>query len=1143
MAIYSYVSYTPENETLWNTVPSLTLSCEENTLPSNITINSITLNIGIYGKGTGSSSFRARMNYCAVKYNGNTICSKDEITESNKTTTVSAIAELKDFDPTLTITFYNLNYKITNTLNTITVLTQGCAPDISNGTTIRSIRAEIFYTPNYTDAPDSVESNGYLSDYPFAGEPNTTDYGILTVEGTIESSTFNYTAPTNNNYGISEPYKLVYSTNNSSSANYTLIGDFNNCKNQYFSPLSKGLRFGTTYYYRILAKSSIHNGFIKSDYASVIYKSNITINNISFSPKYATPAGTKILINIDVSGVEGASFTYKIKGNNLEEQIINQSTELTLYPGNYIITVTDNYGGSATNTISISTLDNFNIIVDDKTIISNRDTTSIEQGLVKNIDRLEPTGYIGSTQTPSIPYEVKCHYGESIDDLTYGEINIGTAPYFIDIDVGELVSDIANNGLWYNFEITGSYTTNGIEQTKTVTYGPFKYPKQLTDLTTSNYNIYNNNFTSNNEYVSYNIYNDKVYLTLTYPQNGTEEYSKINKVNVYVAYSEKENIDMSYLLINEFNATSLTSDQFEVNIKDIVPYNNYFKLYLELVTLTGEKKYIEIDKSTISPYDRLKRTFLPYFDNNIITSNLPKTIAVKNINTNLILTIPTIYSINNIDGTDINSIKILLSKIIFRLSINDSSYDSPILLSNWDSFYYDSSKKSLILSISPSSLLTMISNSGVDTTENTSYNAKIVFQPRDFFGNTTEQIFLVNSTNERKGEYIIFSLGVKPVLSSTSSNYALKAKIPYSSDVIFNITNTANEYKNMVNPKDILYLTFPAATDDNGNDSGTAGNHGDIIGYKIKIQESANTSFNTEEEYFKDFDILTVDNSNLKYDNSTGLYTYSYIIPDRQYSSFAKFAICAYDTTNLESNYYIYEPIIILGKINYGAAAITNYKKNKTQDSSPNYNLTLKISDIGGNTFDNKSYNYSTYPNLERNITGNVNDSRDVKFSLYYHTENNSNFIKYGKELTYNINNTENTYTSYDNTIIYSSLIDTPINFLNIDFSNTEVNLNNKNYFKFVIEVQNGFDNNGNKTYTTIETDTFIIFPVTPVMYFGKNAAGINTQELDNDKVLRIATIEQEKSLFQIDSFDEQSSVIFNLVSKIIEGITISDED
>ena len=62
-------------------------------------------------------------------------------------------------------------------------------------------------------------------------------------------------------------------------------------------------------------------------------------------------------------------------------------------------------------------------------------------------------------------------------------------------------------------------------------------------------------------------------------------------------------------------------------------------------------------------------------------------------------------------------------------------------------------------------------------------------------------------------------------------------------------------------------------------------------------------------------------------------------------------------------------------------------------------------------------------------------------------------------------------------------------------------------------------------------------------MYFGKNAAGINTQELDNDKVLRIATIEQEKSLFQIDSFDEQSSVIFNLVSKIIEGITISDED
>lgn len=1132
--------YTTNNAPDSNLRDGVTFTVSGSEIPNNSIINSITIDFSVIVKGLAmNKTARVILTNCIVSDGLKNLV---EINGSKN----SPLADKTDYEP-LNFSYSPVlkNNTLTSNINSLTVTLTGQAPELPSSQPAYlqpNVSININYEPNYTKAPDSVPDNGNINNYPVAGAPNDNelDYGELTIEGTIDSSRFNYTAP--KFYGVSDPYYLVYIIPDVSTVNYTKIGKFTS-NSQTFSPSNNGMKTGIKYSYCMLAYSSIHNGYIRSNFYEKTYKSKPIINSISYEPKYATPTGTKILINIDVSGVEGASFTYKIKGNNLEEQNINQSTELTLYPGNYTITVTDNYGGSATNTINISTLDNFNIIVDDKTIISNRDTTSVEQGLVKNIDRLEPTGYIGSTQTPSIQYKVKCHYGELIDDLTYGEINIGTAPYFVDIDVGELVSDIANNGLWYNFEITGSYTTNGIEQTKTVTYGPFKYPKQLTDLTTSNYNIYNNNFTSNNEYVSYNIYNDKVYLTLTYPQNGTEEYSKINKVNVYVAYSEKENIDMSYLLINEFNATSLTSDQFEVNIKDIVPYNNYFKLYLELVTLTGEKKYLEIDKSTISPYDRLKRTFLPYFDNNIITSNLPKTIAVKNINTNLILTIPTIYSINNIDGTDINSIRILLSKIIFRLSINDSNYDSPILPSNWDSFNYDSSKKSLILSISPSSLLTMISNSGVDTTENTSYNAKIVFQPRDFFGNTTEQIFLVNSTNERKGEYIIFSLGVKPVLSGTSSNYALKAKIPYSSDVIFNITTTANEYKNMVNPKDILYLTFPAATDENGNDNGVSGNHGDIVGYKIKIQESANTSFNTEEEYFKDFDILTVDNSNLKYDNSTGLYTYSYIIPDRQYSSFVKFAICAYDTTNLESNYYIYEPIIILGKINYGAAAITNYKKNKTEDSSPNYNLTLKISDIGGNTFDNKSYNYSTYPNLERNITGNVNDSRDIKFSLYYHTEDNSNFIKYGKELTYNINNTENTYTSYDNTITYSSLIDTPINFLNIDFSNTEVNLDNKNYFKFVIEVQNGFDNNGNKTYTTIETDTFIIFPVTPVMYFGKNAAGINTQELDNDKVLRIATIEQEKSLFQIDSFDEQSSVIFNLVSKIIEGITISDED
>lgn len=1127
------VTYNISNPGSGNWRDGTTFTATGETIPSNSTINNITIRyiINVDSNGTYTKQFKAVLTDYRIEL-GNINLSLDK-------TASDPISEYYDYEPIQALEYVYVNNRITLDVNSIRITLTGQAPNISYPAYITPNSITISYEPYYTDAPDFVLHSGYLDQYPFAGEPNSREFGELTVNGTFESSNFVYTAPSN--YGINSSYVLVYSTSSDSNGEYTTIKEFGEPVGS-FSP-SEILETGITYYYRILAKSSIHNGYIKSNYVSKKYISNPKINNILYEPKYATSSGQEISLQIQTDG-DNSNLIYKIEGPEIGTQEISSTCNIILYPGEYTVIVENTDGGSTNQKITISSLEDFNIVTDNKTIISNKDTTIIEQGLVKNIDRLEPTGYIGSTQTPSIQYEVKCHYGESANDLTYGEINIGTAPYFVDIDVGELVSDIANNGLWYNFEITGSYTTNGIEQTKTVTYGPFKYPKQLTDLTTNNYNIYNNNFTSNNEYVSYNIYNDKVYLTLTYPQNGTEEYSKINKVNVYVAYSEKENIDMSYLLINEFNATSLTSDQFEVNIKDIVPYNNYFKLYLELVTLTGEKKYLEIDRSTISPYDRLKRTFLPYFDNNIITSNLPKTIAVKNINTNLILTIPTIYSINNIDGTDINSIRILLSKIIFRLSINDSSYDSPILPSNWDSFYYDSSKKSLILSISPSSLLTMISNSGVDTIENTSYNAKIVFQPRDFFGNTTEQIFLVNSTNERKGEYIIFSLGVKPVLSSMSSNYALKAKIPYSSDVIFNITtNTANEYKNMVNPKDILYLTFPAATDENGNDNGTSGNHGDIVGYKIKIQESTNTSFNVEEEYFKDFDILTVDNNNLKYDNSTGLYTYSYIIPDREYSSFVKFAICAYDTTNLESNYYIYEPIIILGKINYGAAAITNYKKNKTEDSSPNYNLTLKISDIGGNTFDNKSYNYSTYPNLERNITGNVNDSRNVKFSLYYHTEDNSNFIKYGKELTYNINNTENIYTSYDNTITYSSLIDTPINFLNIDFSNTEVNLDNKNYFKFVIEVQNGFDNNGNKTYTTIETDTFIIFPVTPVMYFGKNAAGINTQELDNDKVLRIATIEQEKSLFQIDSFDEQSSVIFNLVSKIIEGITISDED
>lgn len=1133
-----------------NNVPSskwingVTFTISGSEIPNNSMINSITINFGVYVEGISeTANFRAILTKCIVSDGW------ENLVESNG----SSSNPLDERTGTEPLEFsYNPNLKnniLTSNINSLTVTLTGQAPTLpaSNPAYLSSnVSINIDYTPPYKTGGSEPGLNGNLNNYPYIGEKGDGsidgDTGSLSINGnTVSSGSFNYSPP--KFYSISNPYYLVYSSDNSS---FTTINNYSTTSGS-FIPKDVGIIADTHYYYYIIGYSSLHNGFVKSSYTGYTFKkdnTNPVINSVTLSSKHALASGTEITITINYTDAEENVTNYSIVGPNVSQTFATNTFTTVLYPGIYTIKITDSDGGETQTTITINSIDAFSINVKEKSIINNIDTTVLEEGLVKNIDRIEPTGLLGSSVINNLTFTVNYIYGTSSTDLTLGSGSLGTSEYFENIDIGILKPEIASNGLWYQFIVTSSYSYEGINQDAEDIYGPFKYPKQMADLSTNNYNIYNNNFNGNNEYVSYNIYNDKVYLTLTYPQNGTEEYSKINKVNVYVAYSEKENIDMSYLLINEFNTTSLTSDQFEVNIKDIVPYNNYFKLYLKLVTLTGEKKYIEIDKSTISPYDRLKRTFLPYFDNNIITSNLPKTIAVKNIDTNLILTIPTIHSINNIDGTDINSIKILLSKIIFRLSINESSYDSPILLSNCDSFYYDSSKKSLILSISPSSLLTMISNSGVDTTENTSYNAKIVFQPKDFFGNTTEQIFLVNSTNERKGEYVIFSLGVKPVLSTTSLNYALKTKIPYSSDVIFDITtNTTNDYKNMVNPKDILYLTFPTATDENGNDNGTSGNHGDIVGYKIKIQESTNTSFNVEEEYFKDFDILTVDNSNLNYDSSTGLYTYSYIIPDREYSSFAKFAICAYDTTNLESNYYIYEPIIILGKINYGAAAITNYKKNKTEDSSPNYNLTLKISDIGGNNFNNKSYNYSTYPNLERNVTGNVNDSRDVKFSLYYHTEDNSNFIKYDKELTYNINNTESTYTSYDNTITYSSLIDTPINFLNIDFSNTEVNLDNKNYFKFIIEVQNGFDNNGNKTYTTIETDTFIIFPVTPVMYFGKNAAGINTQELDNDKVLRIATIEQEKSLFQIDSFDEQSSVIFNLVSKIIEGIVISDED
>lgn len=1103
-------------------------------IPARSTITSIDLEFQVLVNNY-HSSYKAVLTSCSITGNNSISLFSKSGSASNP------LASHTDIDPTIPY-FCEINEKVTTAISSLTIASHGQAPNLSSSypAYLTHINATVYYTLDYASGGSTPGRTGYLSNYPLLGEfSNGTGSNLasLAINGNdVSSGSFSFNTPSECN----APYYLVYSSSNSGSGSFTQIGTYSS-SNGSFIPSQCNIAANTKYFYSVLAYSEQHNGYVQitspTSHTFVNVNTNPVITSVVFSPKFALAAGSEVSIAVNATDSEQTQLSYQIIGQNVSQTFSSSTFTTTLYPGTYTIKVSDNAGGDATSTITLQEIEQFNIDAETQSLITNIDTSSIEQGLVKIIDKLKPIGCLGSSIIQNLTFSVEYSYGTSATSLTSGSGTLGTGAVFENIDIGELESDIAADGLWYQFNISSSYTQNGIVQNAVATFGPFKYPKPLQSPT---YTLYNGGFVTNfSEDIPRNLFNDVAYLKITYPTNGTSVYSKVKEVKIYIVESETETFKGNYSLVKTFSSTNLTSDNIEVDIKDIVPYCHYFNTKVELITLTGEKKEFLIEKLNNAT---LQRTYLPYFSGDIITINLPETIAIKNLEagTNLELTVPTVYSINDPEGTTVALLKSLLENVIFKLTIDNNAVEAAIPLADVDGFWYVSDSDSFKISLSPDTLIEMLTAAGIDTSENAFYQAEISFIAKDLFENQVEKTFLVNTTNTRNSDNIVFSLGVKPAMGSSTESYSLKVKIPYSSTIQYAPTTTENSYKNIINPADTLYFSFPPATDENGNDTGAAGNHGDILGYKIKVQEKDNKTFTSNEEDFSTLLTIPVTDSNLSYQD--GIYTYSYTVPNRNWSKFAKVAVCAYDSTSLESSIHIYEPILVLSRVTTATGSIINYKKNKTQDTTLSYNLTLKIADIGGTLFETGSTEYFDYPNLERNVSGTIGDSRNIIFSLYYKKEGENSFNLYDGTLSFNING-GTVQPSYNSATAYDDMVGVNINFPNLIFTSSELDAESKINFKFEIKVQTGFNASGEKVYSTVETPVYTIFPKTPVMYFGKNAVGINAQELDDNKVLRIATVEQEKNLFQIDSFDEQSSVIFDLVSKLIKGITISDED
>lgn len=1101
-------------------------------IPAGAIINSFSMSFSVLKTGSSVSSNKNIVLYsCSA-----TLGSTSLINKSNLNDNIGTLYSGNDIGTCSWSTEVN-NVTINNAASTMNISFNGEIKNIGSSTSQMNsgITVNIDYTIPYTKAPTTVPQSGNLSNYPVFGEPQNPSGGILNISGTtVESGSFNYSSPSDSDITISssKPCYLIYSQSQSESDNFTVISSYVSNSGS-FVPANYGIIGGTKNYYRILAYSDQHGGYIKSSGVGYTFDKVNTppiINSVLYSPKGALESGGEISVKINASDAEQDNLTYFIDGQSLP----GGEGTVTLYPGENKIDVSDGKV-TASTFITLDKIETLSINVEDKVeFLADTFFVSDGLGLVKNIDKLTPMALLGTTEINNIEFNINYSFGENYDDLTLGTENYGSGYSFENIDVGNLTPIIAENGYWYQFNVSCEYIDSyGVIQQANKILGPFKYPKTINKLESSYFNLYNENFGIGNEFVPSKIFNNKGYLVITMPENGTENYAKIDKIKVYIEYSQTENFKNNYVLLEDYNIVD--NNQYILNFDSIIPYNFYFKIKYEFVDVLDQNTFYESNKI-------YQRTFLPYFDNKNAILNFTKTIPINELldNQYLTLKIPTVHTITSKEGTDSELImEIANNKLNFEILNNNQKVYTSLTL-NRNNFTYNEEDKMLHVIISPTELKNMLS-SIFDLSTNNSYEAKIYLNITDDFSNSITNYFIIDTLDSKNNETIIFSFGKKPVMN-TNGLYNLKVKVPYNEEKIYELQNNPNEseYLNIINPNDILYITFSPAQDVNGNDNGE--NHGDIVGYKIKIQQKDNLNFNNNIDDYKTLIDIKFNDDNLVFNNNEGLYTYSYVVPEREYANFAKIAISAYDSTQLESNYYYLDNILVLSRITKSDASIISYKRNKTETNFANYNLSLKINDIGGNKFKNSSIRYSDYPNLERIVNSTINNSRDIKFTLYYRSENEDNFVEYNKSLNYKINNSEIIYNNYDNNISYSDILNSVINFNSIDFTDTSITNDVKGYFKIKIEVQTGFDNNGNKVYSISETPIFIINTKTPVMYLNKNSMGINTTNLDNDKVLKIATVEQEKNIFQIESFDEQSSIIFDLVSKMINGITISDE-
>ena len=633
-------------------------------------------------------------------------------------------------------------------------------------------------------------------------------------------------------------------------------------------------------------------------------------------------------------------------------------------------------------------------------------------------------------------------------------------------------------------------------------------------------------------------FNSLVYLSVSFSTLSTYQLP-ITRLDIYIGSREKgsstSSSSLTYQTLKTSTFTSHPSSTSFANLNlldDVVPRNYEFFLKTTVTDKAGRQatKYF-------GPYYRIQ---LPYFSTGDITaafvSNfVPPILYSKMPSSNLIFEFPFGWAYGKTTSND--SPTTLSINCVTTFNGTNSTITLKASGANFSNPYFtyesDSANSCNRISITPSSLITYLNSQFPDDLTTFDANAYFTFRAEitDAFGNK-QALTLCKDLNQNTlnfGYWVNF--GAAPVMDSDTSKYSITHHVYDSFDhiVIQNQLSslTWNNYNNMINPQETLIFNFPAATDQNGNDK--------INQYNLKIYRSDNL------DDFNDFTTINLNNfqtlktfiknesgnfDNLQTDSTNSYYTYEHQVPNYSISKFVCFAISAIDNTGLESNTVIIPIKMIICRLQEGTAVINSC--DRTSEELYKYTLKFKVTDLGGNKFNNSAYTIQAYNNLTRNIPGLSESSQSQTPKLLYY----ANFTVQKDE-------SKKYLTSYTNNVEYLSLLNE--NTIPLDFSG-EVNASNppESNAKYTLTFQILCYPDAYSSYFISAQQATVYTINEPTLSIRKNHLGVNSQDLSDTDLLKIIALSQGRSLITLKY--ELNELIFDLGQALVQNIILSDE-